>query len=259
LVIVDLFLVKCHCIPMKLVTTPEWLGDVPSTPPNYDYSRIVPVEGVSLRHINIRHFSDGELPDYLAEVLAETDVFAPELPGWDDWSSKRVQKIANGDYKALQQIKGSGDRAVPEAAAYNNFVMGQLFNSKVKVAFVDVKRGSQGFRRIEQLMSRPTTEMLRAGHIEREQFVLESLCERLRDYRRNTTGELRVAMTFGVMHMAMADGYNEAARVHGVEDTSAVSEYEDVFSHMTSELDQASAQILLDYQSWLRESTETDL
>jgi hypothetical protein len=243
---------------MKLATSTEWLGSIPESPPLYNFDKIVPPPDIELRFIGIRHHTDSGLPDYVDEVLSETDAFIPELPGWNAQTPKQLSRMTRGDYDALTRFIDAANwlkQSDPGAYEYSTFLMRAAYRAQKPILLVDYPDGDK-FNRVNRAMDRPNVDAMWPVHKAREQFILEGLATTVKTFRetarRTPRSPLRIAMLYGAAHMAISEGVSIAASQHGI-DLSVTREFEDSLVSLQSAADNPVAiPILIDYQTKLR-------
>ncbi|HSX53346.1 MAG TPA: hypothetical protein VLF90_03175 [Patescibacteria group bacterium] len=259
---------------MKLVEHLPLLDQIKGEPPvKLDLSQTVMPEDVDFTFIGTEHHDEAGEPDYLKEVLTDTDIYMPEFAGWDAELKKRLNRVARGDYKALVKVRQEHQRQGTEKhtnmARYKSAADEALYNTGVRVELVDYPHKHDDLVEWDRWHRgrRAHNEEAYPMYLGRDQHILDSLVSAIQRLRTDDSKiaarvPLRIVMAFGLAHLSLQDALAHAAAEQGIttfqsrklfEETptlrsnsltlngSEAAELNDRFSHIVG------------YQNWLRE------
>lgn len=238
---------------MKLTEVATWQHEIlDGDPIRLEPESITPPTNAVLTFVGIEHGNESQ-PDYLRDVLADTDIFFPEVNAWDPFTAKMLQKVSNGDYKARQKVLQNS------ASNFMGFAEGMcraLYNSKVKVLMADLPHTSP----IPEKLSRvgyDSEGMLTSAAfplmVERDKNIARVICSgiakakeenpRLRDK------DVRATAVFGVGHISVEAALKAAARMRANDTFSTLLFFDEAAAANRS-------QDMIDYNNWLRTTGE---
>lgn len=238
---------------MRLFEVAAWQHElVPGVPVRLEPESIVVPENAEVRFVAMEHGDDSDT-EYFEDIFHDTDIFFPEINGWDALTAKMLQKVSRGDYDARQRmLQGSSSNS----RGFAERLTRAMYNTRVNVRMADLPEKSP----IPAKLSR--TGYDENGDLAREGFPL--MVERDRHIARTIGAELvaaqsenprlkdrtvRATALFGVGHFEVPAALNEAARLHGVDTFSASLLFDPAAAAGTS-------QAIIDYGNWLRTPEE---
>ena len=234
---------------MRLHESASWQHELlDGVPVKLQPEALNPPENTLLTFVAINHEDDIE-PDYIPDLLRETDIFFPENNGWDPVTAKYMQKISKGDYNALQKARQTG------AGTFVQFVNNQLrgmYNSRVYVRMADLPHTSP----IPAALARTgygdggLREEAFPLMLERDRHIAKSICSEVTKARAENPklGDklIRATAVFGVGHMGVEAALKEAGRLHETDRFSSRLLFDSSSAAGTTGPD------IIAYNNWLR-------
>ena len=260
---------------MKLVNNVSWRSEVVDRPPvRLNYQNLLLPDNVELTFIGTTHDTNDEnTPDYLDEVIGDADIFLPESPGWNNNDLTKLQRVANGDFKARQKALEQNEMhkrntGTPGQNEWMSHVYKALYGSRVKVALVDFPARHPTNSIIRSIMrqgSLQLTEPIMQLFAKRDNHILEAMVneiDRLKHDKRLVRKEVvKVLAIFGTAHYAVHDALAECAQESEGSTFSSTLLFEENAGFNPSArsgylpMEQAGPRKdIIAYQNWLRTS-----
>ena len=206
-------------------------------------------EGCDLTITFGAHASAADLgsPEVFGSALEATDIFAPEVPGWNGASLDAYNKVARGNLSTRQKLL-TGVNARLDHGYGKAIVDGLYWHGRtVKVAFLDIPRGSLSeslfsvtekqaellvrwlpFDRVVDGMHELLVQMS-VLNIRRENYILENMATNIQQAiasnpRLRNRSSVKIWMLMGAYHAAMGEVILNRQRKVGMDSFSYTQE-----------------------------------
>lgn len=227
------------------VSLREQLSGLETTIPQYDYEGLSLPEGLEVDAVFGTH-RDVALMGDVKGLLSSYDVVVQENFGSNEATTRLLQKIANGDYKARERMLATialNANGGPAAEEDQVLSIKALYNIRRPLVTIDppadhpiTRKTARRFtkeithrRDFDQAVNDQKEELIVASQVnlDRENYMLKSFCQQITDIvhtnprlaKAKETGQpVRVILfNFGLAHAGLFEGLKEVARRSGSE------------------------------------------
>ena len=269
---------------MPLVESDPILDKIIDAPPvKLGYNQLSIPEDVDFTFIAVEHDDRFGKPDYLGPLLEEADVLFYELAAWRPQDQKSLQKIATGDFKALQRQKEETDLRIAHRAeqemshgGWTKVVLSALYRSNVRVVLPDYPFDHKemrfgGAKRYGDTLVDVALGTVEEGEVfpiwaRRDTYILQSICESIPALREQSSKlgkklPLKALLLYGISHLSILDALAAGAGEQGIDSLQSQLLIQERSFKLLNEGDdpqttlegyEAADRITINYLNWLR-------